>query len=225
VTVSGVVFAPAAPLLVPDVAGGSAGLDEAMRAASVAAVTGAITGRCDEVIVVAASAHSGEHPPEATWDFGGFGVPRRDVEPDRPRLPPSLGIGAWLLDAAGWSGPRRYVGVAEARDLDLVPARSSVVVAVGDGSACRTERAPGYLDDRAEPFDTTIATALADGALAALTGLDDALAVDLLCHSLPVWRTVASALDDAPVIDSTLDLHVAPYGVAYFVARWSLSCP
>jgi hypothetical protein len=222
VSVEAVVFVPAAPLLVPAVAGGSAGLDEVMRAASLTAVAGAITGRCEEVVVVATSAGSGEHPRDATWDFGGFGVPRHDIDPDRPRLPASLGIGAWLLDMAGWSGPRRYVGVAQTRDLAIDPGRAAVLLAVGDGSACRTERAPGYLDDRAASFDTTIATALADGDLAALAGLDDALATDLLCRSLPVWRSVADAVAET-VISSTLDLHVAPYGVAYFVARWSLT--
>jgi hypothetical protein len=222
VSVEAVVFVPAAPLLVPAVAGGSAGLDEAMRAASLAAVAGAIRGRCDQVIVVAAADESVEHSPASTWDFGGFGVPRRDLDPDRSRLPAALGIGAWLLDRSGWSGPRRYVGVAETRDLAIDPARAAILLVVGDGSACRTERAPGYLDDRAENFDTTIATALADGDLAALAGLDDALAADLLCSSLPVWRSVAAAVADT-VISPTLDLHVAPYGVAYFVARWALT--
>ena len=33
------------------------------------------------------------------------------------------------------------------------------VLAMGDGSACRTEKAPGYLDDRSIDFDNSVADA------------------------------------------------------------------
>jgi hypothetical protein len=236
VSVEAVIFTPAAPLLVPAVAGGSAGLDDVMRTASLAAVAGALDGRPDDVVVVASAAASGEWPPTATWDFAGFGVPVTGGA-GRPRLPWSLGIGAWLLDECGWEGPRRYVAVSAdpQRRVDGEPrpergasadgghGRSSVVIAVGDGSACRTERAPGYLDERAESFDAAIGTALDLGDVAALAGLDDDLAADLLCRSLPVWRWVAAAMDSATVTAASLELQVAPYGVGYFVASWSLS--
>jgi hypothetical protein len=223
VSVQAVVFVPAAPLLVPEVAGGSAGLDDALRAAGLAAVARALDGGPDEAVVVAAAATPGEWPADATWDFAGFGVPRTDAA-GRPRLPWSLGIGAWLLDECGWDGPRRYVAVGPdlQRRVDDGLGRSAVLIAVGDGSACRTERAPGHLDARAEPFDAAIATALDLGDVAALAGLDDDLAADLLCGSLPVWRWVVAAIDATTVTAAALDLQVAPYGVGYFVATWFL---
>jgi hypothetical protein len=224
-SIAAVAFVPAAPLLVPQVAGGSAALDEPMRAASLEAVALALDYRPAEVVVVAPTTSVGEWAQDATWDFAGFGVSR--TPPDsRPVLPWSLGIGAWLLDEAGWDGPRRYLGVTHGNVTAGVAGEAdiaTVVIAVGDGSACRTERAPGYLDDRAEPFDEVIAGLLARGDAAGLGGLDDELASDLLCAGLPVWRWVAAAVADAEITAADLAMHVAPYGVGYFVARWSVT--
>jgi hypothetical protein len=227
VSVAAVAFVPCAPLLVPQVAGGSAALDEPMRAASRAAVAAAVAVAPDEIVVVAPVAAPGSWPSEASWDFAGFGVERPSAA--GPELPWPLGLGAWLLDECGWAGARRYVGVGPgAAGLEpgagtgpSEPGLTTVIVAVGDGSACRTERAPGYLDPRAEAFDAAIAAALAAGDTTALRGLDDRLADTLLCRSLPVWRWVAAALDDQPVSTAQLTVEVAPYGVGYFVASWT----
>ena len=62
-------------------------------------------------------------------------------------------------------------GLAVARDADttdclasgaeLVSGTESIALLVmGDGTACRTEKAPGYLDPRAEAYDTGAALAL-----------------------------------------------------------------
>lgn len=223
-----VAFVPAAPLLVPQVAGGSASLDEPLRAASLGAVARALNERPDQVVVVGPTPSPGEWSQDATWDFAGFGVARMPPDP-RPSLPWALGIGAWLLDECGWDAPRRYVGVAGSALPQVDPSglavddRATVVIAVGDGSACRTERAPGYLDDRAEGFDAGVAAVLAAGDAAGLGRLDAALAHDLLCSGLPVWRWVAAAVAGAEVTTSELVTHVAPYGVGYFVAHWSLA--
>jgi hypothetical protein len=223
--IAAVAFVPAAPLLVPQVAGGSAARDEPMRAASLDAVARVLDPRPAEVVVVAPTTSTGAWPVDATWDFAGFGVARAPADP-RSVLPWSLGIGAWLLDELGWDGPRRYLGVgAEAEAIAQACAPTdgaTVVIAVGDGSACRTERAPGYLDDRAEAFDEAVADRLARGDAAGLRGLDDGLASDLLCAGLAVWRWVAAAVVDVQVTQAELSMHVAPYGVGYFVARWSL---
>jgi hypothetical protein len=225
VSITAVAFVPAAPLLVPQVAGGSAALDEPMRAASLDAVARALDPRPAEVVVVAPTTATGEWAADATWDFAGFGVARADP---RPVLPWSLGIGAWLLDEVGWDGRRRYVGVSAAGDGTAgapvsAEEAATVVIAVADGSACRTERAPGYLDDRAESFDEAIATLLARGDAAGLGSLEDTLAGELLCTGLPVWRWVSAAVAGVEVTTADLSMHVAPYGVGYFVARWSLA--
>jgi hypothetical protein len=224
VSVTAVAFVPAAPLLVRQVAGGSASLDEPMRAASLGAVARALDPRPAQVVVVSPTTEAGEWSAEATWDFAGFGVPRAPADP-RAVLPWSLGIGAWLLDEAGWDGPRRYLGVTSSGRATAAMTgpedSTTVLVAVADGSACRTERAPGYLDERAEPFDEAVAGMLARGDAAGLGGLDDRLAGDLLCAGLPVWRWVAAAVGDAEVTTAELTMQAAPYGVGYFVARWS----
>jgi hypothetical protein len=178
------------------------------------------------VIVVAPSGSAGEWPADAIWDFSGFGVAREKSD-GRTALPWPLGIGAWLLDELGWDGPRRYLGVtandpARTGGIDG-PEGPQVVIAVGDGSACRTERAPGYLDDRAEAFDAGIADLLAHGDAVGLGAIDAALATDLMCAGLPVWRWVSAALGGDQVGSAELVTHVAPYGVGYFVARWSVS--
>jgi hypothetical protein len=224
VSVAAVAFVPAAPLLVPQVAGGSAAVDDALRAASLDAVARALGEGPDEVVVVAPTAAPGEWSQDTTWDFAGFGVARTPPDP-RPVLPWPLGIGAWLLDECGWNGPRRYVGVPEsgvAAPRPLLGDHATVVLAVGDGSACRTERAPGHLDDRAEPFDDEVAGHLARGDAIGLDRLDEVLARELSCAGLSVWRWVAAALTDAEVTKAELSTHIAPYGVGYFVALWLL---
>ena len=124
-----------------------------------------------------------------------------------PPLPLSLVIGAQLLDAAGYSGPRVLQSVAESaspdacRDLgrDLAAdAPLTALLVLGDGSARRSAAAPGYLDERAEPFDTVVEQALRDGDLPALAALDPDLARDLLAAGRPAWQALAGALTPAP---------------------------
>jgi hypothetical protein len=144
-------------------------------------------------------------------------------------LPWPLGIGAWLLDEAHWDGARRYVEVGEI-DEDIpdrpaplsLAAEPTAVVAIGDGSARRSEKAPGHFDSRAQDFDDTVAAALSAGDSRALVGLDGTLADDLWCAGHPVWRAVAAATIDRRVDRSVLLSHTSPYGVGYFVAEWTV---
>ena len=70
---------------------------------------------------------------------------------------------------------------------------------MGDGSARRSAAAPGYLDDRAEPFDAAVELAFRDGDLSALTALDPDLARDLLASGRPAWQALAGALSPDPI--------------------------
>jgi hypothetical protein len=121
-------------------------------------------------------------------------------------LPLSLAIGAHLLNAAGYVGPRVLQSIAESaspdacRDLgrDLAAdAPLTALLVMGDGSARRSAAAPGYLDERAEPFDTVVEQAFRDGDLAALAALDPDLARDLLAAGRPAWQVLAGALAPA----------------------------
>jgi hypothetical protein len=93
------------------------------------------------------------------------------------------------------------------------------VLAMGDGSARRGEKAPGHLDPAAGPFDAAVAAALAAGDTAALAGLDPAAGARLLAAGVPVWRAVGAALAGRPVT-AHLSYDDAPFGVGYLVAEW-----
>ena len=75
--------------------------------------------------------------------------------------------------------------------LDDLPGPVAVL-AVGDGSARRTVKAPGYLDAAAEPFDAAVAAALATGDADALAALDAAEGARLLAAGVPTWRAVGA---------------------------------
>jgi hypothetical protein len=114
---------------------------------------------------------------------------------------------------------------------------------MGDGSARRSIAAPGYLDDRAEPFDLAVERAVGDGDLPALAALDPALARDLLAAGRPAWQALAGALSpvlpagppaspaDSPVPSATARPQAkilyseAPLGVAYLVATLAPAAP
>lgn len=218
-TIATVAFVPSAPLLVPAIAGGSAALDDDLRAACLSAVRALVASAPDQVAVVATVSHA-DWSPDATWDFHGFGV-RREPPAPGPALPWQLGIGSWWLDRAGWTGERRFVGALDAPTL--TSDGSLGVLVVGDGSSCRGERAPGYDDERGEPFDAEVARCLAHGDPAGLLAINAGLADAVGCTGLPAWRLLASSLGGAPVHDAELLADAAPYGVGYLVAVWAIS--
>jgi hypothetical protein len=152
-----------------------------------------------------------------------------------PELPLSLGIGHRLLVEAGWTGPVELLGVdrhADAaevarvaadlgRDLGGASERVAVLV-LGDGSARRGEKAPGFLDERAADVDEVIATALERGDAAALAGLDPAAAEDLLVQGRAAFAVLGALVRVAQltVVRPELCYRDDPFGVSYFVALW-----
>lgn len=89
-------------------------------------------------------------------------------------------------------------------------------VVVANGSARRSEKAPGHLDERALAFDAAVEEALATGDTESLTRLDLETGDALWCSGLAGLRS----LGDERVLSA--DLHHAsdPFGVRYWVARW-----
>ena len=222
-----VAFCPAPPLLLPAVEGRPADETTALRAACAEAVAALLAARPDVVLVVGAGAGAGERFGAGdVGDLRGFGVDL-DVPfsgPARPggrRVPLPHTVGAWLLDEAGSTAGRVGVGPGDLGALlSSLPGRVGVL-AMGDGSARRTVKAPGYLDPAAGPFDAAVADALRDGDAAALARLDPAEGERLLASGVPAWRAVGGALIDRGV---TARLHhdAAPFGVGYLVADWAL---
>lgn len=227
---------PAPPLLVPEVAAGAAAeLDDARTACSDALAV--LAASRPDLLVVAGTAeadHLGPYPQGSRGGFHGFGVDAAvrlgDGEEGPRLLPASLAVGAWLLARAGWgSAPVEGLGVGEdtapedclrtGRELAARDARVALLV-MGDGSACRTLKAPGYLDDRAAAFDAAAARALGSADTAALAGLDPRLAAELQAAGRAPWQVLAGAAEGAG-LDGRLLYEDAPYGVGYFVAAWS----
>jgi hypothetical protein len=229
---------PCPPLLVPEVAAGAAPELDAARAACTDALGVLAAARPDRLLLVGPAEDTGpETYPEGTrGTFRGFGV---DVdvrlgadqgEQAGPQLPYGLAVGAWLLERAGWSDvPVEALGVGEplpaercaglGRDLAARPGRTALLV-LGDASACRTVKAPGYLDERAEPFDARVARALGTADLGALGALDADLCRELKVSGRAPWQVLAGAAQEASLA-GTLLYEGAPYGVGYVVAAWS----
>ena len=99
------------------------------------------------------------------------------------------------------------------------PGAAEAVLVVANGSACRSEKAPGHLDARAAAYDDALRAALLGPDPAALAGLDPTLAREL-------WADVGGLLDlDSAAFTDRLQAEVIydddPYGVQYWVIRWS----
>ena len=97
---------------------------------------------------------------------------------------------------------------------------------MGDGCACRTEKAPGYFDPRAEDFDDTVAAALAAADTDALLALDPGLAGELWCAGRAPWQVLAG-LVAARGGPWTGEVHYNqfPHGVTYLVATLTPALP
>lgn len=232
---------PCPPLLVPDVAVGAAHELHDVRAACLDALGVLAASRPDRLVVVGpdpeARGGTASYPDGTAGSFRGFGVDL-DVslgpgEPDRASerpLPASLAVAAWLLGRADWAdAPVEGLGV----DEWLAPARCAEVgrdvagraprialLVMGDGSARRTVKAPGYLDERAAAFDEEVARALGAADAAALAALDADLAYQLQAAGRAPWQVLAGAAHDADLTGRLL-YQDAPYGVGYSVATWS----
>ncbi|AOP49440.1 class III extradiol dioxygenase subunit B-like domain-containing protein [Streptomyces lydicus] len=228
---------PCPPLLVPEVAAGAAPELDGVRAACLDAIGVLAAARPDRLVVIgpAERAGQGPHPQGAPGSFRGFGVDldvslgAAEETPER-ELPPSLAVGAWLLSRADWDdAPVEGLGVAQplplerclplGRELAASAPRVALLV-MGDGSACRTVKAPGYFDERAEGFDAAAARALGAADLPALRALDATLAADLQASGRACWQVLTGAAEDAGLAGRLLR-DEAPYGVGYFVATWS----
>lgn len=242
---------PHPPLLVPELAAGAAAELDDLRTACVTVVH-RLLGAADRVVVVGGGASTANH--HGPGSFTRYGVPRTvslsgRYQPDE-RCPPggssrtepplSLLVGFWLLQQAapgpGGGRPTPVRGQAVAADAtpqacaalgrDLASASAPVgLLVMGDGSACRGVRAPGYDDPRAEPFDRAVAGALARVDVEALLSLDLALAAQLRAEGRAAWQVLAGAVRaTGGQWRGAISYEAAPYGVAYFVAFWEPAC-
>ena len=229
---------PHPPLVVPEVAAGAAGELDDLRAACDAALTRVFAEEPDVVVLLGSGSATREYrsPYRASFHRWGADVEFRlgDAGSGAPPLPLSLAVGVWLVRRAVDAGRvrRSPAWYAHTVAADATPTECAAMGArlrstddwallvLGDGSACRGEKAPGYDDARAEPFDKTVAQALATADAGALLALDPALAAELGAAGRAPWQVLAGAGAGA-IGRSEVLYEAAPYGVAYIVATWT----
>jgi hypothetical protein len=197
---------------------GLAGLQDPvadLRAAAIAAVRDLVAG-AGRVVVVGPAESTGTWDASLPEDVRRFGT---TADPVPSGLPLSLGVGRRLLRDAGWSGPVELHGLGPDRDgaVEALTAElaarpdGTVLLALGEGSARRGATAPGYLDERAFPFDDELARALAEGDARALRDLDAALAEELMVQGAAPFRLLgALALDQATATPPSSTPHPVP---------------
>jgi hypothetical protein len=237
---------PHPPLLVPEIAGAAAAELDELRSTCEEAVAGLVHAGARTLVIVGADARGGELPGPWQGSFQPWGaaVPVSLGQPDdaevgTDRLSLGLLVGAWLAARVGQRQPAgtaltyRMIGVApEATVADCADVGAGLVtgaddrpwalLVMGDGSACRGTKAPGYDDPRAEPYDTGVARALAGADADALLGLDPELSAQLRVAGRAPWQVLAGAVRaTGGAWHGELLRHVAPYGVGYLVARWT----
>jgi len=225
-----VVTCPHPPLLLRPLSGTQDVVEE-LRVACLTALQPVVSVNPAVIVVVGGADRAGEWDADTPVDVRRFGTtgPRTG-----PGLPLSLGVGRWLLDEVGWTGRTELLAVCwdtSDGDLEALAARllaradreNLAVLLLGEGSTRRGATAPGFLDERAFPFDDVVADALDSGEGGELRSLDDTLARELMVSGRAVFRLLGQlvASTDRPA-SAELDYRDDPFGVSYFVATWQL---
>lgn len=183
----------------------------------------------DRVVVVGGAGTTATHTeaPVPARAYGGHG-PR--VVQDGA-LPLSLGVARRLLDEAGCTLPMELRSVAyDAGDTEIAALAGEItkrqervgLLIMGDGSARRSAKAPGHLDERAFAFDDTVHRALAEGDTGTLAGLDPLLAEELMVAGRAAWQVMAAAVDlEGSTVRAEVRYADDPFGVLYLVGVWT----
>jgi hypothetical protein len=209
--ITAIAVCPNPPLLLPGATGQPVAEVEELRAACLAAVRTLLATAPPRVVIVGATQLQ-EEPAGAL----------------------SIQVGRSLLAEVG-ALPRIEL-VEQVLTADLPPEEcqllgqefaadpsSFAVLVMGDGSARRSEKAPGYFDERAEPFDAEVEAALRSGRPEELSALDPQLAIDLMAAGRPAWQVMAAMVQaGTPGPPWRVEAHYfgAPFGVFYAVVNW-----
>jgi hypothetical protein len=196
---------PNPPLLLPGITGRPVAEVEQLRSECLAVIGELIAIKPDEILVV-----------------GGHGA----HEIDKPL---SVTVGRSLLAEADCPLPVEHFVVPELASTEDCLAlgrelagrdRRTALLVMADGSARRNLKAPGYLDERAVPFDERVSAALASGDGAGLAALDAELANDLLVAGRAAWQVLAGVAGSR-AWQAELPYSRDPFGVWYPVAIWT----
>jgi hypothetical protein len=226
---------PPAPLLARELTG----IDPVipgLREACATVVERLVKSGPDVIAVVGTGPRTAVWPASGRFNLGAFapalgrplgrslGHPL-DGEPAGAPLPLSLGLGARLLDEAGYRGARFLRSVDQDEPVEACLRLGAGLSHLGDrvgllvmadGSACRSLRAPGYLNPAAAGFDAVLERAVRSGDLSPLRDLDLDMARELLMAGRPGWQVLAGAM---PGGDLGTEILYAddPFGVYYLV--------
>jgi hypothetical protein len=231
---------PSPPLLARELTGADPVVPELRRACQ-DAVAAALAAEPGLVALVGTAPATRRFDPAGVLDLSVFAPPLRESNPGAAGvpagppvangLPVALGLAARLLDQAGHQGPRVLHSVAENLTPDDCESLGSslagldarvALIAMADGSARRTLKAPGYLDERSEPFDASVEDIIRSGDLDGLLRVDAGLARELMATGRPVWQVLAGAADGQR---AAVQVHYRddPFGVLYLVASVNLA--
>jgi hypothetical protein len=222
---------PAPPLLIPGLTG-AAEVAADLREACQTAVDELIASQPDVVVVVGVGEETRTWPVDEPFDVAAF-APGLDGKAKRGELPASLQVGASLLARRGHRGERLLQSVADAEPVERCsaigaglagPAERTALLVLGDGSACRDPKAPGYFDHRSAAFDAVVEQAVRAGDLGALLRIDPDLARELMATGRPAWQVLAGAMNDGRLA-AEIRYCDDPFGVAYLVASLRVEPP
>ena len=223
----GAVFIPSAPLILADV--DVEGLLDDVRAASIELLSEFLPDT-QQIIAIGSA-------DQTVWfDEGGVGTSRGlggiadyAIGSGTQELPLSLTVAAFALSAAGADQPTVALSVGKqtsnadrallAQEVaERAAELPTLLLVVGDGSATRTEKAPGYIQPDALNFDSVVSAAIAAADFQTLVEIPQEQADRLWCQGLPAWQVAAFAGQELK--QGELVLETAPFGVNYLVASW-----
>ncbi len=115
-----------------------------------------------------------------------------------------------------------HLALPDAAGAILGTTEAASLIVMADGSARRGERAPGHVHPGAIDFDDALEEALRAGDADALAELDPEVGAELWCEGVAGFRLLG-ALVRGRVVAADLLYADAPYGVAWWVARWDLA--
>jgi hypothetical protein len=222
--ITGAAICPPAPLLAPELTGRDPVLPE-LRKATATAVARLVRSGPEIIAVVGSASRTAAWPGDGRLNLAAFAPAPGEQVPGTP-LPLPLGLGARLLDESGYARPRLLQSVSHdepaaaclrlGASLRRLGDRVGLLV-MADGSACRSVRAPGYLDPRAAAFDEALERAVRSGDLGALRAMDATVARELLACGRPAWQVLAGAAP-GPLPAAEILYAGDPLGVFYLVA-------
>jgi len=227
--ITDVVVVPAAPLLLPKYQGRAAAVP-GLLASCVAVVQEAVASAHDVVVV-----HATDREPRSTKPAIGLRVADHLLAATHENFEVEHVAVAWDASVDACISIGRALALAAAAPSPGVgdAAHGTMLLVVGDGSARRTEKAPGSLDPRAADVDDRIVAAIsgaADGGLDRLLELDPELCADLLVAGRAPLQVLAAATaagagtggarEGERTAYEVVDLEVSdPLGVLYVVAH------